>query len=100
MKLEKVLHDWVIVEILEEPEENKMGDLVLAKSTDQKPKRFTKAKVIAKGEGFYYNGVFVKVPVEKGNFIIFDSMAMRIELDEEKKIFAMKPSEIISIIEE
>ncbi len=97
MEIKKTLNDWIIVDIIDEEVENKVGGLTV---TDVEPKRYVKAKVVSIGPGCFYAGAFVSPEHDLGikvdDTVIFMDMAMRVELT--KTRFAIKPSDFIAVV--
>lgn len=90
----KPLHNNVVLEKEEKEARTQSGIILSEKKDDQQVGR-----VVAVGEGKYYNGTFVKTTVKVGDRVVFKKYGTtEVELDK-KEYLILSEDDILAVVE-
>lgn len=90
----KPLHNNVVLEKEEKEARTQSGIILSEKKDDQQVGR-----VVAVGEGKYYNGTFVKTTVKPGDRVVFRKYGTtEVELDK-KEYLILSEDDILAVVE-
>ncbi len=90
----KPLHNNVVLEKEEKEARTQSGIILSEKKDDQQVGR-----VVAVGEGKYYNGTFVKTTVKPGDRVVFKKYGTtEVELDK-KEYLILSEDDILAVVE-
>lgn len=94
----KVLHDTVLIKLVEKEVEEVKTNKLIASVADEDDIKYDNAFVVEIGEGIYQNGILVPMTVEQGQEVIVSKFA-GMEIDIKGKPYkVVRESEILVIL--
>jgi len=97
MKLKRLKHNFIAVEILEQ-DETTPGGIVVPQTVEQNVR---KGKVLAVGPGRWDSGVFIETCVEVGEVVLFSRFIQDTMINiDGKPVFLFRDLEVFGTVEE